>query len=313
MLELGQGALLVALVAAAWTVLAGLLAAAAPDGAAGLTRSAGRGLVASFLLLTLATVALGHALLTNNFAVAYVYDYSSREQPLVYKVSALWAGQGGSLMFWAYLLSACGAVFVALRRRVAGELLSFSYVVLGANILFFALVAAVAANPFKLIPNLPPGMVPQDGQGLNPLLQNFWMMIHPPTLYVGYVACAVPFALGLAALLSGRLDAAWIRAARSWTLFAFAFLTLGIWLGGYWAYIELGWGGFWAWDAVENSSLMPWLVLTAFVHSIIAQERRGVFKVSNLVLIAVTFLLTIYGTFLTRSGIIQSVHAFGKS
>lgn len=308
MLVLGHGALLVALVAAAWAFLAGLLGGVNRSGA--LTRSAGRGIVASCALLSLAMIALAHALLTNDFRVEYVAEYSSRNQPLAYKISALWAGQAGSLLCWAFLLAVFGAVFVALRRRIPADLHGWSYTVLGATTLFFTLVTALVANPFKVFPN---GMFVMDGNGMNPLLQNFWMIIHPPTLYIGYVGATVPFALAVAALLAGRLDQTWVRAARSWTLFAFAFLTLGIWLGGYWAYIELGWGGFWAWDPVENASLMPWLAMTAFVHSLIAQERRGVLKVWNLVLVAVTFLLTIYGTFLTRSGIIQSVHAFGKS
>jgi cytochrome c-type biogenesis protein CcmF len=308
MLALGQGALLVTLVAAAWSVLAALLGGVLDSRP--LTRSAGRAIVATFVLLLIAMGSLQHAILTNNFAVEYVFDYSSRSQPLPYKVSALWAGQGGSLLFWALLLGLFGTVLVATRRRVPGALLPWAYATMGATTLFFALVARVASNPLRLIEG---GVVPADGQGMNPLLQNFWMMIHPPTLYLGFVGCTVPFALTIGALVSGKLDAAWVRSMRSWALFTFAFLTLGIWLGGYWAYIELGWGGFWAWDAVENASLMPWLVLTAFVHSIIAQERRGVLKVWNVALIIATFLLCIYGTFLTRSGIIQSVHAFGKS
>ncbi len=308
MLTLGQGALLVSLVAAAWTFLAAVLGGTLDSRP--LTRSAGRGMIATFVLLSIAMGSLGHAILTNNFAVEYVFDYSSRNQPLPYKFSALWAGQGGSLLFWALLLGLFGTVLVATRRRVPEPLLPWAYATMGATTLFFALVTRVAADPFRLIEG---GVVPADGQGMNPLLQNPWMMIHPPTLYVGFVGCTVPFALTIGALVSARLDAAWVRSMRSWALFTFAFLTLGIWLGGYWAYIELGWGGFWAWDAVENASLMPWLVLTAFVHSIIAQERRGVLKTWNVALVVATFLLCIYGTFLTRSGIIQSVHAFGKS
>ncbi len=304
----GQAALLVALMASAWSLLAGALGGMTRS--SGLVRSAGRGLVASLALLLLSSAALAAAHVRDDFGVKYVADYSSRSQPLAYKLSALWAGQGGSLLFWALLLAAFGTVLVASSRRTAPEFRPWIYAVMGGSLFFFTAVTAVAANPFQLSP---PAEVPPDGAGMNPLLQNFWMLIHPPTLYIGYVGCAVPFAFGMAALLSGRLDQAWVRAIRRWSLFAFAFLTLGIWLGAYWAYIELGWGGFWAWDPVENASLMPWLVLTAFVHSIIVQDRRGMLKIWNLALIITTFLLSIYGTFLTRSGIIQSVHAFSKS
>lgn len=306
MLVIGQAALLVSLVAAAWALCGGFLGGVLQ--AQGLTRSAGRGLVASGVLLTLAVAGLLHALLTNDFSVQYVFEYSSRAQPLAYKVSALWAGMSGSLLFWAFLLGVFSAIVVVRSKRIPAPLLPWTYATMGATTLFFAAVTAVVRNPFK-----PLAFVAPDGNGMNPLLQNFWMMIHPPTLYFGYVGCAVPFAVAIAALATGRTGQEWIRAIRGWTLFAFAFLSLGIWLGGYWAYIELGWGGFWAWDPVENASLMPWLTLTAFVHSIIGQDRRGVLKTWNIALIIATFALTIFGTYLTRSGIIQSVHAFEKS
>ncbi len=308
MLVLGQGALIVALLAAAWSLGAGILGGI--TNSPGLAKSSGRGLVAGFVLLSLSVAGLLHAIITNNFAVQYVADYSNRAQPLPYKFSALWAGMGGSLLFWAFVLAGFSAAVVMLSRRALAELVPWVYAVLGGTLLFFVAVSAFVSNPFAATPA---GAIPVDGVGMNPLLQNPWMMIHPPTLYLGYVGCTVPFAFALAALFSGRLDQSWVRSIRRWSLFAFACLTLGIWLGGYWAYIELGWGGFWAWDAVENASLMPWLVLTAFVHSVIVQDRRGMFKVWNMFLVFVTFLLCVYGTFLTRSGIIQSVHAFNKS
>lgn len=308
MLVLGQAALLAALVSSAWAFATGFLGGF--TGSDPLTRSSGRGLLASGCWLALASTGLAVALLTDDFRLEYVVQYSCKNQPWVYKLSAFWAGQGGSLLFWALLLAGFGSLAVLFARRTPADLLPWAYSTFGTMILFFTGVAALVTNPFQ---RLPPGTIPPDGAGLNPLLQNFWMLVHPPTLYLGYVGCAVPFAYALAALAAGRLDSSWTRAVRRTSLWAFAFLTLGIWLGGYWAYIELGWGGFWAWDPVENASLMPWLTLTAFIHSIIAQDRRGLLKLWNLTLVTITLMLSIYGTFLTRSGIIQSVHAFTRS
>jgi len=317
MLTWGQGALVAALVVCAWTVAAGLLAGflgRAPETEEmrrRLAQSAGRGLAAAAVLLGVAVAALLRALLTDDFSVEYVADYSSRAQALPFKLSALWAGQSGSLLFWAALLAVCAALFAATTaRRLPREIVPWAHAALGAATLFFAATATFVANPFV---RLPAEAIPADGQGMNPLLQNVWMVVHPPTLYLGYVACAVPWAIALGALAAGRLDGAWAAAARRWALASFAALSLGIWLGGYWAYIELGWGGFWAWDPVENASLMPWLTLAALVHSIAAERKRGALRATNMILAAATFLLAVYGTFLTRSGIIQSVHAFSKS
>lgn len=309
MIALGQAALLVLPILAAWSLLAGGLGHLTNSPA--LARSAGRGLIASAVLALASSAALLLAFLKNDFRLEYVADYSSREQPLIYKLSAFWGGQDGSLLLWAAVLAVFGALVVlTTARRTPPSWHAAIYAVLGGILLFFAVLTAFVANPFTL---LPPGAVPPNGRGLNPLLQNPWMLIHPPTLYLGYVGCALPFAFAAAALLRGAADDTWVKLCRAWSLFTFTFLSIGIWLGAYWAYIELGWGGFWAWDPVENASLMPWLTLTAFLHAGVAQEAKGTFRILSITLVTLTFLLSVYGTFLTRSGIIASVHAFGKS
>jgi cytochrome c-type biogenesis protein CcmF len=307
-LVIGQAALLVTFLAAAWSCFAGAVGAITRSD--GLAASAGRGLVASFLLTLAATLALTGALLTDDFSLAYVASYSALAQPTLYKFAALWGGQAGSLLVWLLLLTGCAAVAVAGSRRIPRDMLGWFYATVAVAVLLFAVMVAFVANPFVRIP---PGNVPPDGNGMNPLLLNPWMMIHPPTLLIGYVGTTFPFAFAVASLLCGRSDDTWIRLSRRWMLFTFVLLSLGILLGAYWAYIELGWGGYWAWDPVENASLMPWLVLVAYIHSAIVQERRGMLKTWNVALVGAAFLLSIFGTFLTRSGIISSVHAFGQS
>lgn len=305
---LGHAALLVSLIVSAWALFAGALGALTPSPP--LVRSAGRALVAAAILVSIATAILLVALLTDDFSIRYVADYSSREQPFLYKLSALWGGQDGSLLLWCFLLGLFSWIVVATAGKAPADLVPWIYATLGGVLTFFVTVTAFIANPFDLFP---PGLAPANGTGLNPLLQNPWMVVHPPTLYFGYVGAAIPFAFALAALLANRLDNAWVRATRRWTLFTFAFLSIGIWLGAYWAYIELGWGGFWGWDPVENASFLPWLTLTAYLHSAIIQERKGQFRVWSFLMIVMTFFLVVFGTFITRSGVIQSVHAFQRS
>jgi cytochrome c-type biogenesis protein CcmF len=259
-------------------------------------------------LMTVAVAALVVALVSHDFAIRYVTEHSNRDMPLFYTVTALWGGQDGSLLFWAWLLSIISGVVLWQHRDDYPELMPYVAATLMTVETFFLIVLNFEANPFDVL-----GFVPADGQGLNPLLQNPGMVLHPPTLYLGFVGFTVPFAFAIAALLSGRVGAGWIRLTRRWTLFAWLFLSIGILLGANWAYNELGWGGYWAWDPVENSSLMPWLTGTAFLHSVMIQEHRGMLKVWNFVLILLTFTLSLFGTFLTRSGVIDSVHAFALS
>ncbi|MFQ5641376.1 MAG: heme lyase CcmF/NrfE family subunit [bacterium] len=270
--------------------------------------SAERGAVALFVVASLIMAALSYAFVTRDFSVRYVAEYSSRTLPMFYTVSAVWAGQAGSLLFWAWLLTLFAAIVVWQNRNKNRELIPYAVGVILFTALFFFGLMIYATNPFEPSPR-----TVADGNGLNPMLQNVGMVMHPPTLYLGYVGFVVPFAFAIAALLTRRLDAQWIRTTRRWTLFSWLFLTLGNLFGAKWAYVELGWGGYWAWDPVENASLMPWLTGTAFLHSVMIQEKRGMLKVWNLVLIIVTFALTIFGTFITRSGIISSVHSFGLS
>lgn len=270
--------------------------------------SARRSVVVLFILASLLIVMLVYAFVTRDFSLRYVASYSSRTLPLAYTISALWAGQAGSLLLWAWLLSLFSVIVIWQNREKNRELLPNTLGVLSITTFFFFGLMVFATSPFELLPN-----PVTDGNGLNPMLQNFGMILHPPTLFLGYVGFTVPFAFAVAALLKNSLDAQWILTTRRWTLFSWLFLTLGNLFGAKWAYVELGWGGYWAWDPVENASFMPWLTGTAFLHSVMIQEKRGMLKVWNLVLIILTFGLTILGTFITRSGIISSVHSFGVS
>ena len=258
--------------------------------------------------VTLAYVILTLAFLNDRFDLAYVAGHSSREMPPWYKAAAVWGGMEGSMMLWAVILGGYASAAMLIHRRRHPYLAPHAAAVLQTIMLFFLVVMVFATPPFARLDFLPP-----DGMGLNPLLQNRWMASHPPSLYLGYVGWSVPFAFAIAALVTGRLGTEWIVAIRKWALVPFMFLTIGNLMGSHWAYIELGWGGFWGWDPVENSAIMPWFVGAAFVHSIMIQEKRGMLKMWNMGLITTTFALTILGTFVTRSGIIESVHAFAST
>jgi cytochrome c-type biogenesis protein CcmF len=266
---------------------------------------------AFYLVSALMTVASGvivHAFVTNNYAIKYVQHYSDSAQPLAYKIASYWGGLDGSIMFWVFLLGIFGAVAVYTNRERHRELIPYVVAVISAVQMFFIFLMVVHNNPFSTFLT----RVPSEGKGLNPLLQNFYMAIHPPSLYTGFVAMTIPFAFGMAALITGHLDDSWLRAVRRWTMIGWLFLSFGLTLGMLWAYEELGWGGFWGWDPVENAGLLPWFTATAFLHSVMVQERRGMLRVWNVTLVIVTFFLTIFGTFMTRSGVVQSVHAFGE-
>jgi len=272
-----------------------------------LVRSAVNAVYANALLLGVASAALLQALLGRDFGNAYVASYTSRDLGFWYTVSAFWAGQAGSLLLWAVMLAGFAAI-VVWRRGHHRELLPYVVATLMGTSAFFTGLLTFVSSPFARL-----AFAPSEGAGLNPLLQNPGMFFHPPTQYLGYVGFAVPFAFAIGALATGRLDDEWIRATRRWTLLSWFFLSWGIIFGMMWAYVELGWGGYWAWDPVENASLMPWLTATAFLHSVMIQEKRDMLKVWNLTLIILTFALSIFGTFLTRSGVLSSVHSFALS
>lgn len=272
-----------------------------------LLESGRRALISTFVLSSIACFRLAYAFLKDEFIIKYVASHSSSDLPSFYKFTGLWAGQAGSLLFWFWLLTLFSTILI-LRRKGRDEILDHSLPVLALTEFFFALLLILPSRPFEKL-----SFVPEDGRGLNPLLQNPGMVFHPPTLYIGYVGFTIPFALGISALLSGREDVEWVKKCRRWTIFSWVFLTLGIIFGAKWAYVELGWGGYWAWDPVENASLLPWLTATAFLHSIMMQERRNILKFWNILLVTLTFELSIFGTFLTRSGVIGSVHSFGQS
>lgn len=257
-------------------------------------------------LVSLASIMLIFAFVTDKFNIAYVAEYSSFSLPLVYKLAGIWAGLDGSLLFWAWLLTICTSIYFIFTKELNKES-SLINSVLQAITIFFLLMLVFDANPFAELPH-----APQNGQGLNPLLQNFFMLFHPPALYIGYVGFSVPFAYAIAALILRQTSDEWVKNVRIWTIVSWLFLTVGNLLGACWAYVELGWGGFWAWDPVENAGVMPWFTATAFLHSIIIQERRGMLKMWNIILVVLTFLFTIFGTFITRSGVIQSVHSFSN-
>src|SRR6476646_5355683 len=268
------------------------------------------GVGAFYMTAALMAVASGiiiHAFVTDNYAIKYVQRYSDVAQPLAYKITSYWGGLDGSIMFWVLLLSVCGTIAVASNRERHRELIPWVVAIMAATEMFFIFIMVVHNNPFSTFV----ASAPAEGKGLNPLLQNFYMAIHPPSLYTGFVAMTIPYAFGMAALITGHLDDAWLRAVRRWTMIGWLFLTFGLTLGMLWAYEELGWGGFWGWDPVENAGALPWFTATAFLHSVMVQERRGMLRVWNVTLVIVTFLLTIFGTFMTRSGVVQSVHAFG--
>jgi cytochrome c-type biogenesis protein CcmF len=299
--------LLCVMVAASYTFAVSLWAGS--TGKARVLQAARYGAYGTVTFVAVAVLTLAYAFVSHDFRLRYVAHYSDRSMPLGYLLTALWGGQDGSLLWWLFLLSIyIGACVKWLGRRYV-ELQPYVIATLMAIVIFFCVLMAYAANPFATSI----GGARADGEGLNPLLQNFYMIIHPPSLYTGFVGCSVPFSFAVAALVTGRLDAEWIVACRKWTLFAWMFLAIGNTLGMLWAYEELGWGGYWAWDPVENAAFMPFLTASAFVHSVMIQERRGLLKVWNVALVCLTFFMTIFGTFLTRSGAIASVHSFAQS
>jgi cytochrome c-type biogenesis protein CcmF len=263
---------------------------------------------AVFFCVTIAVVALLHALVTKDFNVEYVSSYSSSTLPLQYTVAALWGGQKGSLLFWTFLLTFFSTLVHLQNRDKNRELMPYVTVTLMVISLFFLGMLCFLTPPFERL-----SFTPQEGSDLNPLLQNYWMTIHPPALYLGYVSASVPFAFAMAALATGKLGDVWIRTTRRWALTSWFFLSVGNILGGRWAYEVLGWGGYWAWDPVENAAIMPWFTATAYLHSVMIQEKKNMLKVWNMALVILTFSLTIFGTFLTRSGVISSVHSFTQS
>ena len=304
--DLGRLSLLVALVLAIYSIGANLY---------GVTRnrpeflaSARHALWAMCAMVTFAVINLWTALLTSDFSLEYVAAYSSTTLPTAYKFTALWGGQQGSLLFWTWLLSIFTSIAAFQNRRRNPEIAPYGMMVLAVVAIFFLGMLNFVTRPFDLL-----AVAPAEGTDLNPLLQNYWMAIHPPSLYTGYVSATVPFAFGAAALITGKLDDSWIRSTRRWAIFSWFFLTLGNMFGARWAYEVLGWGGYWAWDPVENAAFMPWLVMTAYLHSVMIQERKDMLKVWNLALIGLAFGLTIFGTFITRSGVISSVHSFTQS
>ncbi|GAB4217129.1 MAG: heme lyase CcmF/NrfE family subunit [Sandaracinaceae bacterium] len=304
---LGNLLLCAILVASGYTMMVSIGAA---RGRPHLTPAARHGIFATVALVAAAVFLLAYAFQSHDFRIRYVARYSDRSMSPLYLWTALWGGQDGSLLWWSFLLSGYTLGFTVWVKDRYRELQPYVYATLASIFGFFAVLMLFAANPYStgLTASSPP-----DGEGLNPLLQNYWMAIHPPALYMGLTGWAIPFAICVAALFTGRLGDEWILAARRWTLLAWAFLSLGNLLGMFWSYEELGWGGYWAWDPVENASFMPWLLGTAYLHSVMIQERRGSLKVWNVSLMAGTFFMTIFGTFLTRSGLIASVHSFARS
>ena len=302
----GTIALLAAYGVAAWCVAAGIAGNARKSRR--LVNSSVYGLYGFAALVGLASALMVYAFVTHDFTIKYVASTSDTTMETWYKVTAFWGGLDGSLLFWVLVLSMFATVAIVVNHRRHRDMIGFVVATIMVVQVFFLSLLIFTKNPFTTFLTSPP----VEGQGLNPLLQNYWMVIHPPSLYTGFVAATIPFAFAIGALASGRLDDLWLGSVRVWMLICFGFLSLGLILGGRWAYEELGWGGYWAWDPVENAALMPWFTATAFLHSAIIQEQRGMMKRWNMVLVMLTFFLTIFGTFMTRAGIVQSVHAFGE-
>ncbi len=304
--DIGSITLVIAFLVAIYAVVAAYWGARRGDDR--WVRSARNAIVIVFPLVALACGLIIAGLVTGDFSIAYVSQVSSRGMPTYLKITALWGGQAGSLLFWNLLLSAFTAAAMLSKWRQQKELMPYVIVVLGMVQIFFLLISSFVESPF--VRNQ---IIPADGNGLNPLLRHPGMIIHPPMLYLGFVGLTIPYAFAMAALMSNQLGDNWIKTSRRWTLVAWLFLSLGLILGGRWAYDVLGWGGYWGWDPVENASLMPWLAATAFLHSVMIQEKMRMFKMWNMFLIVLTFLLVILGTFIVRSGVISSVHSFAQS
>ncbi|MFC2013888.1 heme lyase CcmF/NrfE family subunit [Chloroflexota bacterium] len=305
MAEIGYISLILAFIVSLYAIV--VFAVGAKQNRASLITNGRRGVVLVFILVSLSALVLEIALVTHNFQLEYVTSYTSRDLSLPYLVSSWWAGNAGSLLFWNWILSLSAMIFVLKKREDKALLPCGSAIVMFIQA-FFLVMLIFAKNPFTKL-----DFIPADGRGLNPLLENPAMVIHPPFLLCGYVLFSIPFALAIAALLSKKLDNEWIIRARGWVLLSWLLLGVGNIIGAWWAYVELGWGGYWAWDPVENAGLMPWLLATAFLHSINVQRHRGMFKKWTMTLIILTFMLTIFGTFLTRSDLLSSVHTFGEN
>lgn len=304
--QLGEFALLLALATALYGVVGYVMAIR--SNRADLYFSADKTPFIVWGCVMVSSIALWKAFLTNDFSLQYVWAYSNRDLDVFYKFSSFWGGQKGSLLFWTLILTSYMMVVYVQNRGKNVRLIPVAMTVMLSIAIFFLVLLNFSTNPFEVIP-----LPPEDGRGLNPLLQNYWMVIHPPTLYLGYVGFTVPFAFGMAALFTKNLDDGWIRMTRKWTLISWFFLALGNLFGAQWAYVELGWGGYWAWDPVENAAFMPLLVATAYLHSVMIQEKKDMMKVWNMSLVLLTYVMTIFGTFITRSGLIQSVHTFDEA
>ncbi len=323
--DLGYIALLLALVIAIYGTVVSIIGGYRSNKK--LSTSGRNALYVVAALVTIAALALVYLLVTHDFSNEYVAGHSERNLPLFYRFSSLWGGQAGSLLFWAWMLGMYSVIMITVEWRKQPRRGPYLVAVLLGVMVFFLIISLIAANPFKRLWVLPDGsttgalfrpesaslFIPADGMGLSPLLQNYWMVIHPVFLYLGYVGLTLPMAFAVSSLASGQLDNSWVKDVRVWNLVPWIFLGTGILMGSQWAYLELGWGGFWAWDPVENASLIPWLTATAFLHSIMIQQQRGMLKVWNVVLAFLSFWLVIIGTFITRSGIIDSVHSFAIS
>ena len=309
MIDLGRFSLAISFFVSLYVVFASLFGVLKND--LRFVASARRGIYAVFFLSCISVAVLVNAFLTDNFQVEYVSHYSEISLPTHFKITGLWAGQEGSLLFWVWGLAIAMAMVAFQNRKERDHrFLPYAYAILMVIYAFFAILASFVTNPFDLFPA---NQIPPDGNGLNPMLQTYGMIFHPPALLWGYVGFSIPFAFAMAALITKELDPLWIKKTRRWTIFSWTLLGLGNILGSEWAYAELGWGGYWAWDPVENASFIPWLTASAYLHSVMIQERRGMLKVWNMFLIVATFALTIFGTFLVRSGVLQSVHDFGVS
>ncbi|MGE5175399.1 MAG: heme lyase CcmF/NrfE family subunit, partial [Hyphomicrobiales bacterium] len=306
MSELGRLSIILAFISACFAVVS--ITWGLRSGLAAPLRSGRRAVWAVCGLAFLAILILERALIARDFTFRYVAEHTSLDLPMPYPMTSLWAGQEGSLLLWLMILSIYGAAFLWAYRKRTDPFYDAVALVVACVMVFFTGLLTFVSSPFRVL-----ATPPVDGNGLNPLLQDPGMMIHPPILYTGYVGFIIPFAFGIAVLLMNRTGTRWIEEVRRWTLFCWMFLGFGILLGARWAYIELGWGGYWGWDPVENASLMPWLVGTAFLHSVMIEQRRGMLKTWNIALILLTFELSIFGTFLTRSGVLTSVHSFAES
>lgn len=316
MAQLGQFALALALIVGIYAIVASLIGIRARNDK--LIASGRNAAIGNCIAISTAIFTLAYLFLTNDFSVAYVAAHSSLDLPLHFKISSVWGGQEGSLLFWSWILTVYSALVIFQNRNKHRAMMPYVTAVLMGTSLFFTALHLFVANPFRLGGIQMPGGAlnlfrPSDGAGLNPLLQDTLMVIHPPMLYIGMVGFAVPYAFAIAALITRQLGDTWIRTTRRWTMATWGILGIGVLLGGNWAYHELGWGGFWAWDPVENASLMPWLIGTAYLHSVMVQEKKGMLKIWNVVLIVAAYTMSIFGTMITRSGLIDSVHAFAKS